>query len=70
MLPTSIEPAAWLGYAETRELLKPFYQGVAAGKEKLASLNAAKRAFIERRRAQTGVAHPFYWVSFVLVGEP
>ena len=55
--------------AETRQLLKPFYEGVAAGEGKLASLNAAKLAFIQKRREETGAAHPFYWASFVLVGE-
>lgn len=55
--------------AETRQLLKPFYEGVAANRGKLASLNAAKLDFIARRRQETGAAHPFYWASFVLVGE-
>jgi tetratricopeptide (TPR) repeat protein/CHAT domain-containing protein len=56
--------------AETRQLMKPFYEGVAAGKGKLASLSAAKLDFIKRRRQESGAAHPFYWASFVLVGEP
>lgn len=56
--------------AETRSLMKPFYAGVAAGRGKLAALDAAKRAFVESRREKDGAAHPFYWASFVLVGEP
>ena len=56
--------------AETRELLRPFYAGVAVGKGKLASLNAAKLEFIRHRREKIDAAHPFYWASFVLVGEP
>jgi CHAT domain-containing protein len=50
--------------------MKPFYEGVAAGRGKLASLNAAKLRLLEERRRTTGAAHPFYWASFVLVGEP
>lgn len=56
--------------AEPRRLLKPFYGGVAAGQGKLAALNAAKLRFIRERRNAVGAAHPFYWSSFVLVGEP
>jgi tetratricopeptide (TPR) repeat protein/CHAT domain-containing protein len=56
--------------AETRQLMKPFYEGVAAGRGKLASLNAAKRRFLADRRRMRGAAHPFYWASFVLVGQP
>ncbi|MCA9236472.1 MAG: CHAT domain-containing protein, partial [Planctomycetales bacterium] len=56
--------------AETRQLLRPFYAGVAAGQGKLAALNAAKLQFIRERRETEGAAHPFYWASFILVGEP
>lgn len=55
---------------ETRELMRPFYEGVAAGRGKLESLDAAKLQFIRERRETYGAAHPFYWASFVLVGEP
>ena len=47
-----------------------FYAGLCAGRGKLESLNAAQRAMIARRRAAHGAAHPFFWASFVLVGEP
>lgn len=55
---------------ETRQLMRPFYEAVAAGEGRLAALNAAKRQFIRDRRNTDGAAHPFYWASFILVGEP
>jgi CHAT domain-containing protein len=55
---------------ETRQLMHDFYAGLCAGRGKLESLNEARRAMIARRRNATGVAHPFFWSSFVLVGEP
>src|SRR5213079_959723 len=56
--------------AETRELMLRFYRGLKAGETKLASLNAAQRDLIRERRQTHGAAHPFFWVSFVLVGDP
>jgi CHAT domain-containing protein len=56
--------------AQTRQLLKPFYEGVAAGQGKLTALNAAKLQFLRERRDNEGASHPFYWASFILVGEP
>lgn len=56
--------------AETRQLMKPFYESVAASEGKLAALNAAKLALIKDRRETEGAAHPFSWASFILVGEP
>jgi len=55
---------------ETRELMHDFYAGLCSDKGKLESLNAARRAMIDRRRKATGAAHPFFWSSFVLVGQP
>jgi hypothetical protein len=55
---------------ETRELMVDFYDGLLAGRGKLASLQQARLAMIARRRAEHGAAHPFFWASFVLVGKP
>jgi uncharacterized protein (TIGR03067 family) len=55
--------------AETRELMKEFYTGLAAGKGKLAALHNAQLSVIHRRR-RGGAAHPFFWAGFVLVGSP
>ncbi|NCQ28691.1 MAG: CHAT domain-containing protein, partial [Armatimonadetes bacterium] len=35
----------------------------------LDALRDAQLAMIQRRREAHGTAHPFYWGSFVLVGE-
>lgn len=55
---------------ETRQLMKPFYDAVAAGEGKLAALSAAKLQFVRERRETHGAAHPFYWASFTLIGDP
>jgi len=54
---------------ETRELMQRFYGGLRQKKSKLDSLHAAVDMIRQRRQAQ-GAAHPFFWASFVLVGEP
>ena len=54
---------------ETSELMSNFYGGLKAGKSKLDALRDAQLAMIQRRREAHGTAHPFYWGSFVLVGE-
>ncbi|MFO0968647.1 MAG: CHAT domain-containing tetratricopeptide repeat protein [Gemmataceae bacterium] len=54
--------------AETRDLMKAFYARLGEGK--LAALHGAQRALIEQRRMRNGAAHPFFWASFVLVGDP
>lgn len=55
---------------ETRELMTRFYGGLKAGQGKLRSLHSAQRRFIDERRKTHGAAHPFFWASFVLVGNP
>lgn len=54
---------------ETRELMKRFYQGLRDGRGKLASLHAAQHDLIGQRRQANGAAHPFFWASFILVGD-
>lgn len=53
---------------ETRELMKHFY-GRLNSEGKLAALHGAQLSLIQSRRAGHGAAHPFFWASFVLVGD-
>jgi len=55
---------------ETRELMKRFYGGLKKDQGKLAALHTAQVDMIRRRRQMQGAAHPFFWASFVLVGDP
>jgi CHAT domain-containing protein/Flp pilus assembly protein TadD len=55
---------------ETRDLMKRFYSALQAGQGKLAALHAAQSEMIAQRRRSHAAAHPFYWASFVLVGDP
>jgi CHAT domain-containing protein len=56
--------------AETRQLMARFYAGLRNGQGKLSALHAAQVEIIRQRRAEHGAAHPFFWASFVLVGDP
>jgi CHAT domain-containing protein len=56
--------------ADTQQLMVDFYRGLAAEKPKIAALREAELAAIERRREEHGAAHPFFWASFILVGDP
>ncbi|MEX0612701.1 MAG: CHAT domain-containing protein [Pirellulales bacterium] len=55
---------------ETRELMRTFYARLRQGRGKLNSLNEARLDAIRQQRQSHGAAHPFFWASFVLVGEP
>lgn len=55
---------------ETRLLMQRFYQELAAGNSKLDALREAQLSVIKRRRETNEAAHPFFWASFVLVGDP
>ncbi|MBX3414660.1 MAG: CHAT domain-containing protein [Pirellulales bacterium] len=54
---------------ETRRLMAAFYRSLAQGQTKLAALHAAQRKILADRRAEGQAAHPFFWASFILVGE-
>ncbi len=54
---------------ETRLLMQRFYQELAQGKTKLDAIREAQLSVIKRRREANGAAHPFFWASFVLVGD-
>jgi CHAT domain-containing protein len=49
--------------------MKRFYTSLNAGAGKLDALHGAKLAMLEKRRKERDAAHPFYWASFILVGE-
>jgi CHAT domain-containing protein len=50
--------------------MQRFYTALKAGQGKLAALHQAQLDILEQRRKQHGAAHPFFWASFVLVGDP
>jgi CHAT domain-containing protein/tetratricopeptide (TPR) repeat protein len=50
----------------TRRLMGRFYHNLKAGRGKLEALRGAQLETMRRK----GSAHPFYWASFVLVGDP
>ncbi len=54
---------------ETRALMKSFYQELAKGTGKLDALHKAKLALKAERLAKNEAAHPFFWASFILIGE-
>lgn len=55
---------------DTRDLMMHFYRGMQSGKGKLTALHTAQRELIRQRRQTEGAAHPFFWASFVMVGDP
>jgi CHAT domain-containing protein/Flp pilus assembly protein TadD len=55
---------------DTRDLMGLFYRGLKSGQGKLAALHAAQRELLQKRRQAGGAAHPFFWASFVMVGDP
>lgn len=56
--------------AETRELMRGFYEGLDARRGKLQALHETQLALVRKRRRDKEAAHPFFWASFVLVGDP
>jgi len=55
---------------DTRDLMKHFYRNLAAAQTKAVAFHGAQRAMLQHRRQANGAAHPFFWASFVLVGDP
>lgn len=53
----------------TQELMTEFYTGLVTNKSKHEALSDAERAVIAKRRQEHGGAHPFFWASFILVGD-
>ena len=56
--------------AETRALMRHFYGELANGANKLDALHAAKVALRRERLEKNEAAHPFFWASFILIGDP
>jgi CHAT domain-containing protein len=54
---------------ETKELMKEFYKRVLSGCSKGEALREAQLALIAQLRERDGYAHPFYWASFICVGD-
>lgn len=55
---------------ETRELMGLFYQHFVSTGDQVKSMQSAQQKLIAQRREQNGAAHPFYWASFFIVGQP
>lgn len=55
---------------ETRELMKAFYEQMLSQTNRRAALCEAQRQQIATRRMKHQAAHPFYWASFMLLGDP
>jgi CHAT domain-containing protein len=54
----------------TCEFMGRFYSGWSEGLSKSAALRRAVMETITSLRSEHGVAHPFFWAPFVLVGDP
>ena len=52
------------------DMMKDFYISLKRGKSKLQALHEARLEVIRKRRKEHAAAHPFFWASFVLVGDP
>lgn len=52
------------------DYISPSPKSEEQGQGKLEALNGARRDLMRSRREANGVAHPFFWASFVLVGDP
>ena len=53
--------------ASTKELMEGFYRYIKAGKAKDEALHLAKLDYLDNHR--TINAHPFYWASFIAMGD-
>jgi tetratricopeptide (TPR) repeat protein len=53
---------------ETAELMKVFYENLAAGRTKAVALANAQRARIAWRRKQSLDSHPWFWAAFTVTG--
>ncbi len=54
----------------TQQLMTELYTRLAGRATKTDALRGAQLEIIRQRRERHGAAHPFFWASFVLVGDP
>src|SRR5205085_9859204 len=54
--------------AESRDLMKSFYEGLKSGKSEMDALRQAQLEVIRKRRGLQGAAHPFFWAGYTLTG--
>lgn len=54
----------------TKELMQVFYERLATDTTTLDAFHEAQKEIIRRRREENNAAHPFFWASFILVGNP
>jgi CHAT domain-containing protein len=54
----------------THHLMTDFYAGLKAGKSPSQALHDAKLALIDSLIDESDFAHPFYWASFIAIGDP
>ena len=55
---------------DTEEFMKEFYRNLINGNDKAAALRDAELTLIEKRWKEGRSTYPFYWGSFVFVGNP
>ena len=55
---------------ETQELMVDYYTRIKKGENKSNALREASLAMMRERREKFSASHPFFWASFILVGEP
>jgi CHAT domain-containing protein len=55
--------------AETRELMRMFYEGFRVNSNEVKSINDAQRTMMNGRRGKFGGAHPYFWASFMICGN-
>ena len=51
----------------TSYLMKEFYTNLSSGKSKISSISEAKRSYLQQH--QLSERSPYYWASFVLIGD-
>lgn len=55
---------------ETNQLMVHFYESFIQGTSKAEAIRQAQLSLIRDRRGVHKAAHPFFWSSFILVGDP
>ncbi len=55
---------------QTQELMVDYYGRMKNGEGKSEALRNTMLSIIKERRKKSGASHPFFWASFISVGEP